>query len=41
METIWSLASINQRTEICEELKDVEIQLNKDQYEKRLLSVTP
>jgi hypothetical protein len=31
METLWSFSSIKQRTDICEELKDVENELKKDQ----------
>jgi hypothetical protein len=32
METLWSFANLKQRSDICEELKDVEIELKRDQY---------
>ena len=31
METLWSFANLKQRIEICEELREVEIELKKDQ----------
>lgn len=31
METLWNVATIKQRIEICDELKDVENDLKKDQ----------
>lgn len=31
MEHLWRIANLKQRTDICEELKDNEVQLRKDQ----------